>query len=136
MKLEPKHLFPYGPYGLKVIVENKGYIMKSCFLTGDGSLAITTTKKVWINEFPQRHITEFKLILHPLSDLTKEIEHNGEKFEETEFFRMYFAGLPDKEIHLDGVTFKLERWQKLFEWHFDCFNLIENNLAIDINKIK
>ena len=30
-----------------------------------------------------------------------------------------------------------EYWiiQKLLSWHFDCFNLLENNLAIDINTI-
>ena len=30
---------------------------------------------------------------------------------------------------------QLEFFQKLFEWHFDCFDLIKNGLAIDINTL-
>ena len=34
-----------------------------------------------------------------------------------------------------AVPQQLRMFNKLFEWHFDVFNLIKNNLAIDINKI-
>lgn len=33
---------------------------------------------------------------------------------------------------------EIQYWvmQKLIEWHFDVFNLIEENLAVDSNKIQ
>ena len=85
---------------------------------------------------------KFKMILRPISDLTKEISINGEKF------------IPIKEMFLPcGERELLEGWsednkcyvgqmlsylpyQYLFENHFDVFNLIEQNLAIDINDLK
>jgi len=41
----------------------------------------------------------------------------------------------DTETKL-GDKFSYEFWCLLFKNHFDIFNLIENNLAIDINTIK
>lgn len=94
-----------------------------------------------------------KPILHPLSDLTKEIEHNGEKFVPIEYFEI---GEDDNGIEYDFGNIKtinlLESisknncWhdihympfslvQKLLEWHFDIHGLIEKRLAIDINTI-
>jgi hypothetical protein len=71
---------------------------------------------------------EVVLICHPLSGLTKEIEHNGERFVPIEI-----TGIIDWEYGYE----KLPYWliQKLFEWHFDVFGLIGSNLAIDINTI-
>ena len=31
---------------------------------------------------------------------------------------------------------RLDQWQKLFEWHFDVFGLIDAGLAIDINTLE
>ena len=84
---------------------------------------------------------ETKPILRTLSDLTKEIEHNGEKF------------VPSKEIikhrpnDLIDVSYvfsmnyleieSLPFWAilKLIEWHFDIANLIPVGEAIDINTL-
>ena len=90
--------------------------------------------------YETEYTTDFKPILRPLSDLTKEIEVNGEKFlpldelaiiEEvvclqysTEFFETSIKYLPNWII------------EKLLEWHFDIYELIEKGLAIDINTIK
>lgn len=77
------------------------------------------------------YLDEVKPILRPLSDLTKEIELNGEKFvpiQETDI------DIPFTSDLLFLVTYG--DVQKLLEWHFDVFGLIENNLAIDINKSK
>jgi hypothetical protein len=34
-----------------------------------------------------------------------------------------------------NISNQYEMFQKLFEWHFDLFRLIENNLAVNINTI-
>ena len=95
---------------------------------------------------------EFKLHLRPLSDLTKEIEHNGEKFkpfdelsnflyitEKDNFDTVLSARLWVETMILyrpDCLTLPFNVVQKLFEWHFDVFGLIKDGLAIDINTIK
>ncbi len=136
MKLELKHLAPYLPYGLKFIHDEEPtpyLLMKLGLKTDQNPLWIEGYNGEFeISVFPEG----CKPILRPLSDLTKEIEHNGEKFEDAGFFRMFYNGLSDNEIHLDGVTFKLEVWQELFKWHFDVFGLIEAGLAIDMNTLK
>jgi len=76
-------------------------------------------------------------ILRPLSDLTKEIEHNGEKF--VPLNELGFKDNYDLAIELFFKT-ELEElpvriFNKLLEWHFDFFGLIEKNDAIDINTI-
>jgi hypothetical protein len=65
MKLELKHLAPYLPYGLKGYAEDIKLI---------DSITLHNVEFI-IVEQPRA-----KPILRPLSDLTKEIEHNGEKF--------------------------------------------------------
>lgn len=52
------------------------------------------------------------------------------------FFKTYTTDLridnkKDKETYCQNILF-----QKLYEWHFDIHNLIDNNLAIDINTLK
>ena len=75
--LELRHLAPYAPYGLiGIIGETKvnltGLSIDSPF--------IFTTKSIGSREKAMSNIKAFKPILHPLSDITKEIEVNGEKF--------------------------------------------------------
>ena len=75
-KLELKHLAPYLPYGLKMILEKSGDIRELNGLFIDlGELrfhfnVINRGQRLW----------NYKPILRPLSDLTKEIEVDGEKF--------------------------------------------------------
>lgn len=141
MKLEIKHLVPYLPYDLKV-----------CAM---GELADSDKPKVFEmvgldNKFVEFHeigrtITEQYIysdifpILRPLSDLTKEIEVNGEKFVPI----YYWDDTNRKDIlyqcSTDYKYCEYLEWfiiEKLFEWHFDVFGLLENNLAIDINTLK
>lgn len=104
-------------------------------------------------------IIDCKPILHPLSDLTKEIEHKGEKFvpmkviwslvypkfksrtfdfritTDSIFFHSLYTGY---DCHL--YTKNIEKnyfWkvQKLIEWHFDVAGLIEKGEAIDVNTL-
>lgn len=77
-----------------------------------------------------RKLYEFKPFLHPLFDLMKD------KWQ-TEFGMRLFSTEIKKYI-LSGEMNSIPFWvvQKLFEWDFDVFNLIENGLAIDINTLK
>ncbi len=82
---------------------------------------------------PTGELDNIRLILHPLSDLIKEIEINGEKF------------IPYKKIGWGNGTWFNDSmaWQtlsfsdaeKLLEWHFDIFGLINKGLANDINRL-
>ena len=144
MKLELKHLAPYLPYNLKV---SKLHVMHTCLGIGSIDHILTTQKEA------------YKPILRPLSDLTKEIEINGEKFvpivelakiaypdlvwefdrtraisewkkEPAYFFfqkNSFFACLFNNAIPNQIVLFN-----KLFEWHFDVFGLINQGLALPL----
>ena len=85
----------------------------------------------------------YKPILRPLSDLTKEIEHNGERFmpidelnnicdDSLDRYNDYF----DEENILDVDWFKepFLIFQKLIEWHF-AIELNDDDY-IDVNSLK
>lgn len=138
--LELKHLAPYLPYGLTFYWESL-----------DGS----DKKHPWVLK-PENIAfaidMQNKPILRPLSDLTKEIEVNGEKFVPIDIIRKedkdWFCIEGDEYILREDIGgggwigyITIERipyWiiQQLFEWHFDVFGLIYKGLAIDINKLK
>lgn len=109
---------------------------------------------------------DVNIIARPLSDLTKEIEVNGEKFVPImvlfggEDYRQYDFTIDTvekpilgkrieisiKDIGSPCITFGVknplnnslnyQNWQLLLSWHFDLFNLIPNGLAIDVNTLK
>lgn len=135
MKLEIKHLAHYLPYELKGIettdnttISLEEYIDYSCQVQEVDLTRITY-------EF-------FKPILRQLSDLTKEIEVNGERF-----VPMVKIGLQDSVHHYstfiknqygyeyDVTKLGYNKVSLLLEWHFDVFGLIDKGLAIDINTI-
>ncbi|NIV12884.1 MAG: hypothetical protein GWN62_16865 [Aliifodinibius sp.] len=77
-----------------------------------------------------------KPILRPLSDLTKEIEHNGERFIPIKNIgktSTFYGDTPICNIEKDYRLWAVWEFEKLLEWHFDIFGLIEKGLAIDIN---
>ena len=88
---------------------------------------------------------EHSLVLHPLSDLTKEVEVNGEKFVPMEYF--YKIACPNNTTYDEFVSMNIRQFMnpliklkhffvaKLIEWRFDVFSLIPNGLAIDINTL-
>lgn len=142
MKLELKHITPYLPYGLKaeMIDYKRDYVGKQydkiigihewsknedwCCLTDGGS---------------KPSLNYIKPILRPLSDLTNDIEVNGEKFVPSEELAIHLFDYDFLAVVLDGKnTNGIPFWviQKLFEWRFDVFGLIENGLAIDINTLE
>ena len=86
-----------------------------------------------------------KPILHPLSDLIKEIEHNGETFTTTDITNNYLdrqrksvlAELENmaKHNYFDGYL-PFYVCEKLIEYHFDICGLIEKGEAIDVNTLE
>jgi hypothetical protein len=132
-QLEIKDLAPYLPYGLKGGFRNRIEILKSC-----------------TNGFINREILyeDYKPILRPLSDLTKEIEHKGERFVPIDVLSDWTtiqindddsimeAGF-DGEMHEIDSPLEMAYCQveNLLKWHFDVFGLIESGLAIDINEL-
>ena len=130
--MELKHLAAYLPYGVKVTKADWGKILK---MDCDG----TTLNCVGIDFVLH---TNAKLALRPLSDLTKEIEENGEKFVPTEWLQNRYELL---NLHEQAEQLsKDHRWlnqsdymlvMHLIEWKFDVFGLIEKGEAIDINTL-
>lgn len=130
MKLELKHLAPYLPYGLKILDNIRGgnHINDDTYLLEPKNIhrCLTFASE---NEKP---------ILRPLSDLTKEIEHNGEKFVPIEYnaFKGSKVSIIDfisKYRHYKSMKYGII--ERLFEWHFDVFELIEKDLAVNINTL-
>lgn len=134
-KLELKHLAPYLPYELKMCCPNsniKIQVLKPFDIGGYMLDFLNTSTR--------------KPILRPLSDLTKEIEHNGEIFIPIDYLKnnysgFYFDSNPELLIKSNNTNlyislqWSVEFYNKLLEWHFDVFSLIEKGLAIDKNKI-
>lgn len=188
MNLELKHLAAYLPYDLKIkllkdfiypwqitVEKHKTTSSHPQYLKGD----IIILDAHILSEYIAVKENEFKPIFRPLSDLTKEIEHNRERFvpivelaKKISFYEIetiesyskseaviYFI---DSKGFKRGVDIVLspegylqynfytrnEKWaedwsslridhlsvtDKLLEWHFDVFGLIDAGLAIDIN---
>lgn len=82
------------------------------------------------------NIERIKPILRPLSDLTKEIEHKGEKiniFDKIEIYKGSGVDYLIEQIKLGLVEVII--FNLLLEYHFDVFSLIDQGLATDINTI-
>ncbi|MCT4143020.1 hypothetical protein HZP66_02120 [Elizabethkingia anophelis] len=87
---------------------------------------------------------EMKPILRPMSDLTKEITHNGETFiplhrileaycfDLSKMDEEYILSFKESLIEVD-MSYKTA--QMLHEMHFDTEKLIERGLAINLNEV-
>lgn len=156
MKLELKHLAPYLPYGLTWTLQE----INEFTMTGITKETLYTKEGTVLNwsfninsESPQALFP----LLRPLSDLAKEIEIDGVPiipFDEiyigaerynvnTLRYSMYVEYWMMGERFVDHI-YKIKNFdncpyriiEKLFEWHFDIYGLIEKGLAIDINTLK
>lgn len=167
MKIDIKYIAPYYPYGLKGI-----------YTDTFGNEKIGTLDMIYKTDYGFDFCMDenAKPILHPLSDLTKEIEVNGERFvpiveigkilgydnlkkyevdgefeygwdenvcgdyqgysfgwyEKGKCFAVWYDHKEGNPINTDC---NLDAINKLFEWHFNVFNLPED-LWIDINTLK
>ena len=128
-----KHLAPYLAYGLKGMVngierELVGHSYTSLELARKNGGTTTMCK-----------YDQFQPLLRSLSDLTKEIEVNGKMFVPMQWF--------ENESYIDWDHIKFRDYinpltlpycwvQKLLEWNFDIFGLLDKNLAVNINDIQ
>jgi hypothetical protein len=134
MKLELKHIAPYLPYRLKAkdLITKEIRTVTLLHFTYD-------TKTVGHNHliYEGLLLSKHLPILRPLSDLTKEIEVNGEKFVPTqEYSYLRFEEISNYKGGQNVMNFIQVREQNiLLELHFDVFGLIEQGLAIDINTL-
>lgn len=138
MKLTIEHLAAYLPY--EVNMTRNGFVGKLLTIKlpketdiYDGTEFQVSCSFWWENTTDANH---YKPLLRPLSDLTKEIEHNGERFVPID----YFLGDDGDNIlnaaqikDFSGVEYSLVT--KLLSWHFDIYSLIPQGLAIPIKPI-
>jgi len=143
-KLELKYLAPYLPYGITFKINMYDFYTKE--LAG---YKLRTLRMYNISQCLDDGI----IVLRPLSDLTKEIRIDDRvtlmfmkdyfvisQYDEDVFFLN--GTIPDywKSMlnMLNSGDYKhLDYWilDKLFEWHFDVFGLIEKGLAVNYNEV-
>ena len=140
-KLTLEHLSAYLPYGLKMTKNGFIGVLKTACL--DLSMQSGYRIKVSCSDWWENNILNeniYKPILRPLSDLTKKIEHNGKMFVPIEWLD---ENIKEPQIQSQCVSFNdgyvemcyyLE-YQKLFEWYFDVFGLINKGLAVSIHDV-
>lgn len=124
-----KHLAGYLPYGLQVI----GKTHKEMW-TLEG-LNISETCELGGSSY-RSDINEILPILRPLSDLTKEIEHNGEKFVPLlELAKIAFPkNRPFDDFHIKNNYVKLDKWSHQgYSFHFDIKE-ISFDCRVDYNE--
>ena len=132
MELELRHLAPYLPYGILLLVE-----YKKDFTSRENFRKIEKWGLDINKPFENRKgIISCKPLLRPLSDLTQEIEHNGERFVPLEMLTIRsvqdFRAYPESPS-VDWWAYK--DVQKLFEYHFDVFGLLDKGLALNLSSL-
>jgi len=127
MKIELKHLTPYLPYGLKALAQGEDKKVFDIQGITDLTDVDLHEKDRTVNE--QFDIEDVFPILRPLIDLTKE---------EIDSFSVYPRMALRKNLYSKEILTRLSyyEYEFLIKNHFDIFNIIENNLAIDINTLK
>jgi hypothetical protein len=161
-QLEIKHLAPYLPYGLMTDKGKLISIQNDCrnvinpilkFEVINDKYDITEQIIKYPEIEPSKYhyeaelITKVKPILRSISSLIGENCYidlyeikevlAGKTIDDGSLYvsdegRAYFDGV----LKLDIPNLKYEFVEKLFEFHFDVFGLIERGLAIDINTLK
>jgi len=129
-KLYTKVLPSYFPFGLKM-VDKEGHFFEMI-----------------IQNFAYCLTSDSRPILRDISDLKKEIEHNGEKFVPIEkiFKPDLLKILGDSDGVFDTWTnrsdgkvinhpLSLDVWQKFIEWKFNICNL-PTELWVDVNNLQ
>lgn len=152
----------YLPYGLECIYGGHGHDKKVKIIGLHTNEDEETYDYTFIDKMGDVDSDVFgwiKLILRPLSDLTKEIEVNGEKFVPIDVIKDEFlecdiliygdAGYGWIGLYNDNtlIPFYMECDMEIMpeihyrivtflaKWHFDIHGLISKGLAIDINTL-
>lgn len=144
-KLTLKELAPYLPYGLKVLVTAWDDDSENTPRKHIDTVDSLSEELITLQKHPDYYFNsdmneiDISIALRPLSDLTKEITHNGETFVPLDVLI---------EIHGNGLDYSylvspknvkeysFDIVQSLLEWHFDVFGLIERGLAINVNELE
>lgn len=142
-KLTSKEIAPYLPYSLKVTFEGDEHAHEV------DSVSFNTVVLISPNdEYGTAFIENCRPILKPLSDLFVIQNVNGQKMKPILYLRKYNTYDPIGQFieHIRDFEGKLHEasWEccpkwvmdKLLEWHFDIFFLIDSGLAVDINTFK
>ena len=136
-KLTIKELAPYLPYELQWVFEGSDDVHEVVGLdiTDFGVHIISP-----YGDSGRCSIKEGKPLLIPLSQLTEEIEHNGERFVSMEALSEWTMSKEEFEYIVDWLLNKgvdnIPYWvvEKLHEWHFDVFGLIDRGIALPIDR--
>ena len=143
-KLKLEEIAGYLPYRLNALKESKSNFIADPNIQEVININI---KDIDILFSKRYKMVSCKPILHPLSDITKEIEVDGEKFVPIEklgtkysvdscMLYNHFISLDTSDSVSINILHYYYIFQKLYEWHFDIHNLIERDLATDINTLK
>lgn len=131
--LRKEQLIPYLKGDVKVLLQqhvergqfDHPYIVVGITLPSD---TVSLLSPNWTVKASR--IQDIRPILRPMSDLKKEINHEGEQF-------VPYNRLCDQtffELHGPATQWPYHVIEQLIHWNFDVFNLIPEGLAVDINK--
>ena len=157
MELEMKHIVPYLTYNLPFVcymykssttdendneiiiwdTDNPIYDVVAGVDIMDASMAgiIVTSTEDYVSGRDDnfRHLAEIKPILRPLKEFSsiEEITENFSEYHRDQFVTSFGMGSLNRFDHLSYKMAEL-----MFKHHLDLFDLIKNNLAIDVNTIE
>jgi hypothetical protein len=141
MKTKLNYLSNYLPYDLKYVIDK--FHQTTVIRTLKGLPIDLVQDELGV----RHHINRCIPLLRPLTDLTNEIEFNGEIFEPFEMMQVEFCdSLELNKPTNESIFIKLKSFERfddlhrlyddLFKWHFDVFGLIKKGEAIDLNTLK
>lgn len=130
MKIELKHWLAY--IGCTVYGSSDLFTLKGAYEDENNEVVLMLEHPVF--GLMEGDSVENDMLLRPITDITKSIEHNGQTFEPYEVISEMMGNYPTVNMIIrftDELPYDVV--QKLLEWHFDIFGLIKNKLATDIN---
>ena len=141
LRVEIKNVSPYLPYGLKIqhITTKEIKIVNGIYEQyKDGTFIY-----YWNENYGTINASShYKLVLRPMSNLTKKIEIDGVDIIPIEGMflpcgeRETLTSWADENKCWLGTQVSYLVYENLFELHFDVFGLIDKGLAVDINTLK
>ena len=129
MNIETRHLAPYLPYNLMCKVKDEGKIVVAEMhsIYADGTCTFCNTVE------SEKGFDWIVPILRPLKDIDIPIEIQGQKIIPLEYISTSKADSQQtmKRIENKQSLDVLEFWkyERLFQLHFDVFNLISEGIA-------